>query len=90
MGQNPLAGSSSPVATVSTAGGSLSLTYTRYTGCAVRWIPEVSSDLVTWTSTTVSEAMVSQNGNLQTWSATDTIPASTQQRRYMRVRVVAE
>lgn len=90
VGQNPLAGSSSPVATVSTAGGSLSLTYTRYTGCAVRWIPEVSSDLVTWTSTTVSEAMVSQNGNLQTWSATDTIPASTQPRRYMRVRVVAE
>lgn len=90
LGLNPADGKTLGLPVASTAGGTLSITYQRYTGCGLTYIVEVSTDLVSWSSTTVSESMTSSAGTLQNWTAVDSAPVSTSERRYMRVRVVAQ
>lgn len=90
LGLNPADGKTLGLPVASTSGGTLSITYQRYTGCGLTYIVEVSTDLVSWSSTTVSESMTSSAGTLQNWTAVDSAPVSSSERRYMRVRVVAQ
>ncbi|HWB03374.1 MAG TPA: Ig-like domain-containing protein [Verrucomicrobiales bacterium] len=90
LGLNPASGSGAGLPTVTVTGGFLTLTYQRYTGSGVNYIVEVSNDLNSWSSTSVTENMTSASGTLQTWSAVDTVPVANGKHRYMRVRVVGQ
>ncbi len=89
LGLSPTSGSMTGLPVASSAGGVLSITYQRYTGCDITYIAEVSTDLVSWSSNTVTESMLSSSGTLQSWRATDTAPISGHPHRYMRVRVMS-
>ena len=89
LGLSPTSGSMTGLPVASTSGGLLSINYQRYTGCDMTYIAEVSADLVTWSSNTVTESMTSSAGTIQSWTATDTTPISGTSRRYMRVRVTS-
>ncbi len=87
LGLSPASGSKTGMPAASAASGNLVLTYQRYTGCDLNYIVEVSSDLVSWSSNSVTEQMASSTGTLQYWTATETTPVSGASRRYVRVRV---
>ena len=87
LGLNPTSASSSGLPQPLAEGGSLTLTYQRYSGCELTYIVEVSDDLISWSSSTVSETMSGSSGTIQTWVATDSRPLSEGVRRYMRVRI---
>ena len=89
LGLDPAKNSNGSLPVISSAGGVLSLTYQRYAGSGVTYIAEVSGDLGSWSSNSVTETMISSAGTLQTWTATDTTPISGNQRRYMRLRVTS-
>jgi hypothetical protein len=90
LGLNPANGSLAGLPVGSISGGFLTLTYQRYAGSGVSYVVEVSSDLSTWSSTSVSESLVSTAGAFQTWKAVDSVPASGSSHRYMRVRIVTQ
>jgi hypothetical protein len=90
LGLNPANGSQAGLPVASRAGGFLTLTYQRYAGSGVTYLVEVSNDLVSWSSTSVTESMTSATGTMQTWSAVDTVPVFSGGHRYIRVRVVTQ
>ncbi len=88
LGMDPRASTTSGLPVVSAEGGVLAISYTRYAGAGLRYVAEVSDDLVTWGSGTVVESRVSASGATETWRAVETRPTAGNARRYMRVRVV--
>jgi hypothetical protein len=90
LGLNPASGSGAGLPVASLNGGFLTLTYQRYATSGMTYFAEVSNDLVTWSSATVTESMISATGTLQTWSAVDTVPVTGSGHRYIRVRVAAQ
>jgi hypothetical protein len=87
LGLNPNSGTQTglPVATLNA--GQFTLTYQRYTGCGATYIVEASENLTAWSTSGISETMLSSSGTLQTWRATISSAAS---RLQLRVRVVAQ
>jgi hypothetical protein len=88
LGMDPRASTTSGLPVVAAEGGVLAISYTRYAGAGLRYVAEVSDDLVTWGSGTVVESRVSVSGATETWRAVETRPMAGNARRYMRVRVV--
>lgn len=90
LGLNPNVGDPSGLPTGVIEGGFLTMTYTRNKNADVQWIVEVSGDLINWDSgpSFATESMQTDNGTIQTWKATDSVPITGATRRHMRVKVI--
>jgi VCBS repeat-containing protein len=90
LGLNPNITDPSGLPTGIIENGFLTMTYKRNKAANVQWIVEVSSDMETWDSgpTHLTESKQSDNGIIETWKATDSVPINTADERFMRVKVI--
>jgi len=89
---NSLFPSRTVLPSVSVEGGFVTLTYVINSAATdLTFIAEVSGDMVTWNSGaayTTAPALVTQDDQTQTLKASDLIPASTGQGRFIRLRLL--
>ena len=68
-------------------GDFLTLTYPRNKNADAQWIVEAAGDVGNWLAGP-TQVMLSDDGTIEIWKATDTVPITAAEKRYMRVKVI--
>ena len=86
MGLDPNSPDRADLLGVQIEGDFLTLTYPRRKGTDAQFVVEAAGDLERW-QVGPTEVMLSDDGTIEIWKATDSIPITAGDERYMRVRI---
>ena len=86
LGLDPNSPDNAALLGVGVEGSFLTLIYPRSKSAAAQFAVEAAGDLEHW-ATGPTEVMLSDDGTIEVWKATDTVPIAAGVERYMRVRV---
>lgn len=86
MGLDPNAPNGADLLGVAIEGDFLTLTYPRSKTATAQWQVESAGDVGHW-QPDPTEVMLSDDGNVEVWKATDTTPITATDKRFMRVKI---
>ena len=65
----------------------MTLTYPRSKTADAEWLPQAAGDVGNWQAGP-TQVMISDDGDIEIWKATDSQPITSAGERFMRIRVI--
>ncbi len=87
LGTDPNSGDRSGLIGIGIEGNFLTLTYPRSKTADAQWLPQAAGDVGHWQARP-SQVMISDDGDFETWKATDSVPITSGGERFMRIRII--